>query len=221
MELLATPEMIPYQVAYDAYALMSHVPDERAKQTQASFVMYLNQFQADMIEIAVSDAQKAALPAALERYRAGYVKRKLAQLYAQSRCASSMITGPANFPVERMRKRNLTEGKRREELLAWDAKARAAIRRQMASLSDEALAKAAERAAVAKENNVFMSGEGFRVVNNWAEERLQILFDDVPSVELREKLKKSGWRWSPRFNAWQRKLTGNAQWSAKQLLAVA
>mgnify|MGYP000641445226 CR=1 FL=1 len=215
---LATPEMIPYNAAYDAYLNMSHVPEERAKQVQNSFVIYLNQFQKDMIELAVNDAQKAALPAELERYRDGYIKRKLAHLAAQSRCASFMITGPANFPVERMRKRNLTENKRREELIWWDDKARKAIRRNIAALSDKAIAEAAERATNAKLNNDFMVGEGFRVVNNWTENRLQILFDQKPDAEMIARLKKSGWRWSPRFGAWQRQLTGNAQISAKAIL---
>lgn len=220
MELLATPEMIPYQRAYDAYALMSHVPEERAKQVQASFCVYLNQFQADMIEVATNDAQKAALPVELERYRDGYIKRKLAHLAAQSRCASSMITGPANFPVARMEKRRRTENKRREELLEWDDRARAAVRRNILLLSDKSQAEAAERIATAKPNNDFMVGEGFRVVNNYLENRLQILFEQKPDADMIARLKRSGWKWSPRFGAWQRQLTGNAQYSAKNILST-
>lgn len=218
MEMLATPEMIPYQVAYDAHALMSHVPEVRAKQVQESFAAYMNSFQAEMVALAITDAQKAALPAQLISYRDGYLKKSLAHLYAKSRCASPMITGPANFPVARMQKRNATEYKRSEELLAWNERARAAVRRNIAALSDEAQAKQAERIATTKENNDFMAGEGFRVVNNWLENRLQILFDQKPDADMIARLKKSGWRWSPRFGAWQRQLTGNAQYSAKSLL---
>ena len=52
--------------------------------------------------------------------------------------------------------------------------------------------------------------QGVRVEENAQENRLQIFFDFVPSEELRQKLKKASFKWSPRNKCWQRQLTVNA-----------
>lgn len=59
--------------------------------------------------------------------------------------------------------------------------------------------------------------EGGTIVRNIELDRLQILFDDIPSAEVREKLKANGFRWSPKNKAWQRQLTGNAEYALKRL----
>jgi len=64
-----------------------------------------------------------------ERYRAGYRRRMTAWLHSHSRCISSMIAGPSNFPVRRAQKRNDIEHKRMGELIHFRERAiRAAIR---------------------------------------------------------------------------------------------
>ncbi len=60
--------------------------------------------------------------------------------------------------------------------------------------------------------------EGGRLVWNYEEDRLQILFDNIPQDSMRKELKSSGFRWSPRNRAWQRQLTQNAVHAAKRLL---
>ena len=60
--------------------------------------------------------------------------------------------------------------------------------------------------------------DGGRVVRNATENRLQILFDDIPDADTRQVLKSHGFRWSPRNQAWQRQLTKNAEYDAKQIL---
>lgn len=57
-----------------------------------------------------------------------------------------------------------------------------------------------------------------KVVWNYEEDRLQILFNDIPEEGKRKDLKSSGFRWSPRFKAWQRQLTVNAISAAKRVL---
>jgi hypothetical protein len=59
--------------------------------------------------------------------------------------------------------------------------------------------------------------EGGRMEANFDADRYQIFFDEIPDAEFRSKLKR-GWRWSPRYSAWQRKITQNAMYSAKSLL---
>lgn len=60
--------------------------------------------------------------------------------------------------------------------------------------------------------------DGGYVENNYDADRTQIFFDDIPDNEMRTTLKRSGWRWSPRFGAWQRKITDNAISAARRTL---
>ena len=58
----------------------------------------------------------------------------------------------------------------------------------------------------------------FRVVRNTEQMRLQLVFDDKPSQEVREALKSNGFRWAPSQSAWQRQLTGNAEYALQQVI---
>lgn len=60
--------------------------------------------------------------------------------------------------------------------------------------------------------------DGGRIVRNATENRLQILFDDIPDADTRQALKSHGFRWSPRNQAWQRQLTRNAEYDAQKIL---
>ena len=62
--------------------------------------------------------------------------------------------------------------------------------------------------------------DGGELVRNTDINRLQIKFDSVPDAAMRQKLKGSGWRWSPREGAWQRQLTDNAERSAQSILGI-
>lgn len=62
---------------------------------------------------------------------------------------------------------------------------------------------------------------GGMVVFNYAEDRLQILFDSKPDEAMRNRLKREGgMRWSPRNMAWQRQLTPNAVYAVKHYLKL-
>ncbi len=61
------------------------------------------------------------------------------------------------------------------------------------------------------------SFDGGTIVRNTEEDRLQIIFDGKPDAAMREKLKGASWRWSPTNEAWQRKLTTNAEHSAQSI----
>ncbi len=58
---------------------------------------------------------------------------------------------------------------------------------------------------------------GGEVVLNYEADRVQVLFDEKPNEELRTVLKKHGFKWSPRYTAWQRQLTQNAIYVASGL----
>lgn len=57
------------------------------------------------------------------------------------------------------------------------------------------------------------------VVENYDENRLQIVFDGKPSAEIRKELKSNGFRWAPSQEAWQRQLNNGARYAAKRFLA--
>ena len=60
--------------------------------------------------------------------------------------------------------------------------------------------------------------DGGRIVRSVEQNRLQILFDEIPSQEVRDALKSSGFRWSRKNQAWQRQLTDNAERAARRIL---
>ena len=57
-------------------------------------------------------------------------------------------------------------------------------------------------------------------MRNAEENRLQILFDEIPDADTRDALKSNGFRWSPRNKAWQRQLTQNAEYAARRAWPV-
>lgn len=63
-----------------------------------------------------------------------------------------------------------------------------------------------------------ISGEGWELVENKECMRLQFIFDGKPDPEVRELLKRNGFKWSPKNNAWQRLLNNNARWAAKDII---
>ena len=62
---------------------------------------------------------------------------------------------------------------------------------------------------------------GGRIIQNAEENRLQILFDEIPGEDVRAALKSHGFRWSPKNKAWQRQLTQNAEYDARRILGIA
>lgn len=60
--------------------------------------------------------------------------------------------------------------------------------------------------------------EGGTLVWNYEADRLQILFDNIPDDQKRRELKSYGFKWSPRYQAWQRQLTQNAVYAVKRVL---
>ena len=64
-------------------------------------------------------------------------------------------------------------------------------------------------------------GEQVAVIENTELMRLQLLFDGKPSDNIRETLKKNGFRWSPKQGAWQRQLTANARFALRLMLKTA
>jgi len=61
---------------------------------------------------------------------------------------------------------------------------------------------------------------GGTIVDSQEADRIQILFDEKPPQDTINKLKATGWHWSPANMAWQRKRTPQALENAKRLTGV-
>lgn len=60
--------------------------------------------------------------------------------------------------------------------------------------------------------------DGVEVVENAEAMRIQLIFDGKPDEETRSLLKSHGFRWSPKFSAWQRQLNGNGKFAVQTVL---
>ena len=64
------------------------------------------------------------------------------------------------------------------------------------------------------------SGNGYVYREDPQDNRALFLFEGKPAKDIRDVLKRHGFRWSPTRNAWVRQLTGNAQWAAREVIRV-
>jgi hypothetical protein len=65
--------------------------------------------------------------------------------------------------------------------------------------------------------NTEVEKNGIKLIQNLEENRIQLIFPDKPSAEIRGKLKSDGFRWAPSQNAWQRQLNNRSIYIAKSL----
>ena len=92
---------------------------------------------------------------------------------------------------------------------------RGKIKRVQARLEELDKLQARQAAGEAAEEH-----DGFQIVRNTEQNRLQIIFDGKPDEDTRQALKQNGFRWSPRNSAWQRQLTDNAERAARRALGL-
>ena len=118
---------IPHQVALQAHAGTSFVPEKRA---EAAIKEYADTLQADfdiLAKHANTDEKKATLDVEFARYRAGYKAKYLVYLGSRNGIMSTMITGASKFPVRRMEKKQRTVERRLAEMIEFRTRALAAI----------------------------------------------------------------------------------------------
>lgn len=280
---------IPYNLAVSAFNGTSFTPEKRAESYRNDYASTLATDLETLRGHAANGGTIDQVDAEFAQYRAGYAKRYRAWLSAHSRCLSSMIAGPSNFPVRRAERANAVERGRLEDcigyreralkaairnlrpdlrpIMAGDAdavdrltaeivkaeaiqasmkSANAAIRKhakagpdaQVAALvalgfnearthdllkpdfcgrigfanfeltnNNANIRRMKERLATISKSKTTESmeieGDGVRFEDCPADNRVRLFFDGKPSDEVRAKLKKNGFRWSPSIGAWQ------------------
>jgi hypothetical protein len=201
------------QMAIRAHSGTSHSPERRGESEVADYVGSIEAFNAKLVALADNKDRMAEAVSQAERYRESYIK-KLSDIWAtRSRMMSTMIAGPANFPVRRQEKVWASFEKKSKEFYAWQERALAS--------SIKAI-KAVGYVAPPKPEGVKTGTEELQVgavliVVNHDVERVQIVFDGKPAPEVISELKGAAWNWSPRNSAWQRKITNNSIYSAKRI----
>lgn len=122
---------IPQALALQSHAGVSWTPEKRAEQVTAEYAGTLRQDYEALRAIAERHDTLPLLDAEFARYRDGYRRRTIAWLGTLSRCVSSWIAGPSNFPAARMQKRMDVERKRSQEAAEFRSRALAAIKRTL------------------------------------------------------------------------------------------
>ncbi len=121
---------IPADLARRAYAGTSFDPEGRAKRAIADYGAQLHADTEYLREqAAIGGADAPEVEAQIDRYAAGFQQRVLALLYSESRCVSSFIAGPSNFPVRRMQIRADVARRRADELGDFRHRAKSAALR--------------------------------------------------------------------------------------------
>lgn len=282
-----------YELGYRAHYNTSFSPEKRAERIRTD---YKEQLESDIENLKEIGATEEFLTEYVDRY----ITKLKSWLSAKANCLSSMITGPANFPVARAEKANRTEENRYKEFDEFREKSVKRLKKilkgpvtpltELKKAKDDlaqreklqSMMKAANKiirsnknveiqlaelgftgsqidtmlnpsqsyerkgfqgweltnnnanikrlqgrvAVLQKKADAIESGEGvketklehFNVVENAEADRLQFIFEGKPSEEVRKVMKSNGFRWSPRYTAWQRKLTNNAVWVAKRII---
>jgi len=170
-----------YALARRAYEGMSYSPEKRAAS------------QCEWFDSVCEELRLSAKEWAIPKFEALFVK----SLSAKSRCVSPMIAGPANFPVSRMKKYNQWEQNASETMMAFLEKARKPKPEPRKEMDYQF------------EHKEYQIGS-VKVLHHKERNRVQLAFNGKPEPEVIGRLKKSGFRWSPSNQVWQRQLTFNA-----------
>ena len=88
---------------------------------------------------------------------------------------------------------------------------------KLVELANQSIVKQAERE---NQEDAEIFFDGGRVIKNYSGDRLQIVFDTKPQPDVISNLKHNGFRWSPRFSAWQRQLTNNAFYAVSRVIPI-
>jgi hypothetical protein len=129
--IIASPDDIDRALATRAFSGTSFSPEERGQSRRNDYAATVNGFYAELWPLATTDDMKATLATEMERYRQGLISMTNAYLHSRSNVVSTMIAGPANFPVHRQQKLGDRAHKKLEGLVEWNERAQAAVRRKL------------------------------------------------------------------------------------------
>ena len=131
----ASEDEIPMSLAVQAFSGTSHLPERRADYIRSEFAETMNELHDEWMGRAKTPEQRAVVEESLKDTKRRYRQAYVAWLQSRSGLMSPMVTGPARFPVERMRKKgdiSDRKGQDTEEVLEKGKKlVRRALRAQV------------------------------------------------------------------------------------------
>ncbi|MCB0280609.1 MAG: hypothetical protein KDD94_13960, partial [Calditrichaeota bacterium] len=122
---------VPQEVAELAYRNTSFNPDGAGRRTRIDYVDSIESIYQELKKYGEMHGTLDILVSEFPRLLEGAKRRILDAINADSRCASTMITGPSNFPADRNRKRMDAAMKRWGEYRDYKSKAYEAIKNKM------------------------------------------------------------------------------------------
>ena len=126
---------ISYETARRAFYWISFSPDERGKSTISESKKEINSFLTELLKI--NTEKKGEIITDVKDWALKYDSKKTIWLNAMSNTASSAITGGANFPVERNRRKMEIAHNRSMELLEWMKKSKKALIKKYTAKEEE------------------------------------------------------------------------------------
>jgi hypothetical protein len=292
------PDRTIYATASKAWQNQSFGSESRGERFMESEENTLREFKSEFTETAAKNDTMNLLSSELTIFLTKYRKFVLEYLYKEASIVSTMIAGPANFPVARMEKKRDSARKTYNTWVEWTNKAAKSITKTLKNepgisgdprdeltrqkkklegmLETREMYKEVNKAYRAfkkkpetldANNELSESGktmirnwkpkygyekspiapyqfqnlganikrvegrvqeigakaeiansgglpvrkfEGGQIIYNAADNRIQIDFDDKPDVEIRNEVKKAGFKWAPSVKFWQRAITDNA-----------
>lgn len=193
---IQTPDFradIDLQMAIRAHDAISFRPDQRGAQMVEEYHGTLESDYAEIKKMCDLAEQPDVFETEFARYRENFRQHFNSWLHAKSRCLSSAITGPSNFPVRRAEKANQSEHNRYTELQEFRQRAKKAIRKMLFPYGDgsvisgmdpDAVVKLREKLAILKNNQEVMKAAN-KIVKN------KKLTDEQKVAQIMEQFKFS------------------------------
>jgi hypothetical protein len=119
VEYKPNANLINKQTAINAYSGTSHVPEERAQSEIKNFVRYMQSVYDNLKGRTKTSEQLKILNEEMLKFEQEYAQKNNELLRRRSGLYSSMVAGPANFPVRRMEKKNNAYYKKEQEFIHW------------------------------------------------------------------------------------------------------
>lgn len=140
---------ISYEEGLNAHRGTSFSPEQRAKTEIASYIEDITSTYESLLKLADTPEKIEMLDNEFLRFKDGYLKRKKTILARRSNVVSSMIAGPANFPVRRMQKANNAVDNAMKDFVDYREKAFNSIARKLKG-QDERVIRSNDVDAISK-----------------------------------------------------------------------
>lgn len=158
-----------WDLCYQAHSNTSFSPEKRA-------TMYVKEYSAILEEDLKELGENTG------NYKEKFINHFTNWMHAKSRCLSSMITGPANFPVRRAQKANASEHNRYTDFMTWRDKYFKAVNRVPTKSPEEEL-YLAERKLEAQLNFQFQLKEINKLIRKSKAQDLKELLNELQASD--------------------------------------